>query len=117
MEYQKIINLFRGTTNKPSKFRRRNWVEINDESRGTYGDDDINYNNNDDDNNNNSKFKILMIRSNLRGYSDAFIIVKGTVTVSDTSAQGVAINNTHKKKNLQIVLHLLAASPKWIIQK
>ena len=117
MEYQKIINLFRGTTNKPSKFRRRNWVEINDESRETYGDDDINYNNNDDDNNNNSKFKILMIRSNLRGYSDAFIIVKGTVTVSDTSAQGVAINNTNKKKYLQIVLHLLAASPKWIIQK
>ena len=22
--------------NKPSKFRTRNWIEINDESRGTY---------------------------------------------------------------------------------
>ena len=32
MEYQKIINLFDETTNEPSKFRTRNWVEINDES-------------------------------------------------------------------------------------
>ena len=25
-----------GGSNQPSKFRRKNWVEINDESRGTY---------------------------------------------------------------------------------
>ena len=36
MEYQKIINLLDNTQNEPSKFRTRNWVEINDESRGTY---------------------------------------------------------------------------------
>ena len=36
MEYQKIINLLDDTTNRPSKFRTRNWVEINYESRGTY---------------------------------------------------------------------------------
>ena len=36
MEYQKIINLLDDTTNEPSKLRTRNWVEINDESRGTY---------------------------------------------------------------------------------
>ena len=29
MEYQKIINLLEHTTNQPSKFRTRNWVEIN----------------------------------------------------------------------------------------
>ena len=33
MEYQKIINLLDDTTNQPSKFRTRNWVEINDESK------------------------------------------------------------------------------------
>ena len=33
MEYQKVINLFDDTTNEPSKFRIRNWVEINDESK------------------------------------------------------------------------------------
>ena len=36
MEYQKIANLMDDTSNQPSKFRTRNWVEINDESRGTY---------------------------------------------------------------------------------
>ena len=36
MEYQKIANLLDDTTsNKPSKFRTKNLVEINDKSRGT----------------------------------------------------------------------------------
>ena len=30
MEYQKIITLLNNTQNEPSKFRTRNWVEIND---------------------------------------------------------------------------------------
>ena len=34
MEYQKIANLIDDTSNQPSKFRTRNCVEINDESRG-----------------------------------------------------------------------------------
>ena len=37
MEYQKIANLIDDNTlNQPSKFRTRNWAEINDESRGAY---------------------------------------------------------------------------------
>ena len=37
MEYQKIANLIDDNTlNQPSKFRTRNWIEINDESRGVY---------------------------------------------------------------------------------
>ena len=36
MEYQKIANLIDDTSKQPSKFRTRNWVEINDESRGAY---------------------------------------------------------------------------------
>ena len=36
MEDQKIINLLGNIPNQPSKFRTKNWVEINDESRGTY---------------------------------------------------------------------------------
>ena len=31
MKYQKIRNLLDETTNQPSKFRTRNWVEINNE--------------------------------------------------------------------------------------
>ena len=36
MEYQKIANLLDDASNQPSKFKTKNWVEINDESRGTY---------------------------------------------------------------------------------
>ena len=36
MEYQKIINLLENTPNPPSKFSTNNWVEINDDSQGTY---------------------------------------------------------------------------------
>ena len=36
MEYQKIANLIDDTSNQSSKFRTRNLVEINDESRGAY---------------------------------------------------------------------------------
>ena len=31
MEYQKIINLLENTSNQPSKFRIKSWVEVNDE--------------------------------------------------------------------------------------
>ena len=43
MEYQNIANLLNNALNKPSKFRTRNWVEINDKSRGTYTNNDIKF--------------------------------------------------------------------------
>ena len=36
MKYQKIINLLENTANQPSEFRTKDWVEVNDESYGTY---------------------------------------------------------------------------------
>ena len=36
IEYQKIENLLDSSSNQPPKFRTKNWVEINDESRGIY---------------------------------------------------------------------------------
>ena len=36
MEYQKIANLLNNGSNKPSKFRTKNWVETNDDARGVY---------------------------------------------------------------------------------
>ena len=35
MEYQKIADFLDNTSNQTSKFKAKNWVEINDESRGT----------------------------------------------------------------------------------
>ena len=86
MEYQKIVNLIDDNTlNQPSKFRPRNWIEINDESRGAYNV------------NSQIKFKTTMLKSSLCDYSDTYILVKGTITVNNTAAQGAAANNTNKK--------------------
>ena len=63
-----MINLLDDATNQPSKFRTRNWVEKNDESRGAFNDDDDDNNNNDD--NNDIKFKTLMIKSCLCDYTN-----------------------------------------------
>ena len=69
MEYQKIANLLNDESNQPSKFRTRNWVEINDESRGTYTGNDI-------------RFKTTMLRSSLWDYTGAYILVKGAITIT-----------------------------------
>ena len=37
-----------------------------------------------------------MLRSSLCDYSDAYILVKGNITVNNTAAEGAAANNTNK---------------------
>ena len=84
MEYQKITNLLDNASNQPSKFRTKNWVEINDESRGGYNV------------NSQIKFKTTMLKSILCDYSDAYILVKGTITVNNIG-RAAAPNNRNKK--------------------
>ena len=61
------------TSNQPSKFRTKNWVEMNDESRGTYNTISR------------IKFKNRMLNSNLCDYNDAYILPKGTIIVQNTA--------------------------------
>ena len=77
MEYQKIAN-----------FKRKNWVETNYESRGICNV------------NSHVKFNITMIKSTLCDYSDAYILVKGTITVNNNEAADADANNTNKKSNI-----------------
>ena len=88
MEYQKIINLLGNTTNQPSKFRTRKWVEINDETRGKYK-------------NSNIKFKTSMIRSNLCDYGDAYILVSGTMTITGEEDDDAA--KKADKRNKEVI--------------
>ena len=74
-----------GTSNQPSKFRTRNWVEINNESRGAYNVISQ------------IKFKTIMLKSSLCDYSDAYVLVKGTISVNNNAAADAAANNTNKK--------------------
>ena len=36
MKYQKNVDLLVNTTNQPSRFRRKNYIEINSDARKTY---------------------------------------------------------------------------------
>ena len=53
MKYQKISNLLNDASNKPTKFRTRNWVEMNDDIRDAYSP------------NKQIRFKTAMLRSSL----------------------------------------------------
>ena len=78
MEYQKMINLLDNTSNQLSKFRTKNWIEINDQSRGVYNT------------NSDIRFKTTMLKSSLYYYSDAYILVKGTITITGAGDDAAA---------------------------
>ena len=89
MEYQKIANLLDDNkSNQPSKFRTKNWVEINDESRGTYNV------------NSQIKFKTPMLKSSLCDYSDAYILVKGTITLTGAGDYAAARQADERDKGV-----------------
>ena len=88
MEYQKIINLLDNSSNQLSKFRTKNWIEINHQSRGVY-------NTNCD-----NRFKTAMLKSSLWDYSDAYILVKGRVTINGAEDDAVAIQAYEKDKEV-----------------
>ena len=75
VEYQNIINLLGNTINEPSNFRTKVWVEINDDSCRMYSQ---------------IKFKTSMLISSLYDYSDAYILVKGTIAITGAGADDAA---------------------------
>ena len=77
-----MINLLGNTPNQPTKFRRKNQVEINDESRGNYNTV------------NQTRFKPSMLNSSLCYYSNVDILVRGTITIAIAD---IDANNTNKK--------------------
>ena len=67
MEYQKIINPLRKTTDSPKlpKFTTKKWTEIFDQSNGSHNK------------NKDIRVKIPQLRSNLCDFNDAYIVVTG----------------------------------------
>ena len=88
MEYQKIANLIDDVSNQPSKFKTKNWVEINDESRGTYNV------------NSQIRFKTTMLKSSLCDYSDAYFLVKGRITITGAGADAAARREDEREKSV-----------------
>ena len=75
-------------SNWPFKFRTKNWVEINDESRGT-----CNFNSP-------IKFKITMLKSSLFDYNDAYILVKGKIKITVRGAGAAARQADERDKGV-----------------
>ena len=85
MEYQKIANLLDSARDRPSKFRIRNWVEINYDIRGAYCP------------NKQIGFKTTMLRSSLCDYSNAYTLLKRNISANNNAAEGVDANDFGKK--------------------
>ena len=93
MEYDKINNLLLSEDNENevlSKFLTRKYVRVNS-LLNTYNE------------NKSIRFKTPMLRSNLCDYSDAYILVKGTITVTAPGANNGA-NNIIDKRNRPLIL-------------
>ena len=71
MEYYEISKLLNDST--LSKFATKKWVKVNDLSSDPYSI------------NKNIRFKTSILRSDLCDYSDAYIVVKGTINVRSTA--------------------------------
>ena len=83
MEHYKISELLSDST--VSKFVTKTWIEINDLSNGQ------------DSVNKNIRFKTSILRSDLRDYSDAYIVVKGTIDLLAT-----AVNEDNKVQKVHL---------------
>ena len=98
MEFQKIINLLDITSDDKDlpRFVTKKWIEVYDQS-------EKNYNVNKE-----IRIKTPMLRSDLCDFSDAYIVVKGNITVSkktftaddfeapnNTAANATATNNAN----------------------
>ena len=88
MQYQKIANLLDNILDQLSKFRRKNWTEINDESRGRYTTGS------------NIKFKTIMLRSSLCDYADAYMHVKRTITITGAGDDAAARQADKRNKGV-----------------
>ena len=79
-------------SNQPSKFRVRNWVEINNYLHRAYNT------------NSQIKFTTSMLKSSSCDYTDAYILVKGTITVVRVGATKAAVQVQADINNKQAIL-------------
>ena len=79
MEYQKILNLLNEAND--SKFVTRKWNIVNDQSNANY------------DAGNETVFNTEVLKSNLCHYNDAYILVRGNITIIGHQVTQAAFKN------------------------
>ena len=92
MEFQKFVNFLDTTSDNKDlpKFVTKKWIEVYDQSEKHYNP------------NKEIRIKTSMLRSDLCDFSDAYIVVKGTITVTKktfTANDFEATNNTEANAN------------------
>ena len=100
MEYDKINNLLLSEDSEIeqlSKFVTREYVRVNSLSNAYTNQKQI------ENKNKSIRFKTPMLRSSLCDYSDAYILVKGTITVTVPEVNNNA-NNIRDKRNRPLIL-------------
>ena len=80
MEYQKITNLLGATPNEAPRFITKKWIEVDDQ----LGNAEDRYKPSKQ-----IRFKTSMLRSDLCDFSDAYIVVKGDITLTKTNGRGI----------------------------
>ena len=80
MEYQKITNLLGNTSDEVPRFITKPWIEVHDQSGGTYKT------------NKQIRFKTSMLRLDLCDFGDAYIVAKGNIPGANPN------NNAYDKK-------------------
>ena len=78
MEHQKILNLLNEASD--SKFVTRKWNIVNNQSNTNYVGNEIIYN-------------IKVLKSNLRDYSETYILIRGNITITGHQVTQVAFKN------------------------
>ena len=124
MEFQKIVNFLDTTSDNKDlpTFVTKKWIEVYDQSEGNYNV------------NKEIRIKTSMLRSDLCDFNDAYIVVKGNITVNEktftandfkapnnTADNATATNNTNNnafgEKNwfLKIIHHLSIVFKKLMV--
>ena len=79
MEYQKVTNFLETASGNVPRFFTKKWVKVHDQS----GSAENRYKPSKQ-----IRFETLMLRSDLCDFKDAYIVVKGTITLTKTDGRG-----------------------------
>ena len=93
MEFQKIVNFLDTTPNEKNlpKFTTKKWIQVYDQSERNYNP------------NKEIRTTISMLRSDLCDYSDAYIVLKGTITAEGDNNANKPNKNLAFKNNAPFI--------------
>ena len=93
MEFEKLVNFINTTSDAKDlpRFVTKKWIEVYDQSEGNYNV------------NKEIRIKTSMLRSDLCDYSDAYIVVKGDITLEGDNDANKRNKNLAFKNNAPFI--------------